>query len=161
MDVSLVVKKAFMGRSSLQAIEIPAGVEEIGTNCFKENTSLASVTFASGNGLTYIRKCAFCMDSCIQEIDIPENVEEIGEDWFKVFTYQSSLYRVTFRSGSKLRSIGNGRSVGAITCMRSKFLMKQSLKHESTNSTSLLHCIPFSRRFIIFQISVTTETAEY
>ena len=70
--------KVFYGCSSLQSIEIPAGVTSIGSRAFYEFSNLESVTFAEGSQLTDIGDDAFRGCSSLTSISISAGVTSIG-----------------------------------------------------------------------------------
>lgn len=98
---------AFSECESLRSIKIPASVEEIKNNCFCECSALSRVVFAKGSVLKRIGKYAFSECTSIEKIKIPASVEEIGEKCFMCNKGDSSLFRVTFASGSVLKRIGD------------------------------------------------------
>lgn len=88
--------------SKLQTITIPASVDTIKANTFKNCPSLSSVSFENGSQLKVIGESAFEYSS-IPDITIPANVELI--DW-AAFRFCSSLTSLAFEKDSKLRMIG-------------------------------------------------------
>ena len=74
---------AFACASIGRPLIIPASVEEIGEQCFRE-TKLSSVAFESGSCLKKIGKEAFAENKYLKsKITIPASVEVIGEECFK------------------------------------------------------------------------------
>ena len=107
-------KGAFSSCKSLKEICIPASVEDIGDDCFYRCSFLSRVTFESGSALKRIGDSAFSHCPHLEEMEIPASVEEICSSCFEaeadvdyVCVY-SSLSRVTFGKGSRLKRIGRG-----------------------------------------------------
>ena len=88
--------------TAITSIEIPASVTSIGGSAFKQCSSLASVTFATGSGQLSIGNSAF-QETAVESIAIPASVTYIGTS---AFLSCSVLASVTFAAGSTLGSIG-------------------------------------------------------
>ena len=124
--VTAIGNTAFMGKNSIESIEIPGSVTSIGNQAFYQCTSLSSVTFGKDSQLTSIGDYAFqnCTNlasltlpdsvasigiqvfySCksLASIDIPDGVTTIGDS---AFAGCANLANVTFGDNSKLASIG-------------------------------------------------------
>ena len=100
----------------LKEITIPASVTEIGYAAFKGCTSLQSVKFESNSNLRIISGTYYSTtqedsamgaftDCGLKEITIPASVTTIDASAFKNC---NSLEKVTFETGSKLKTIGGG-----------------------------------------------------
>lgn len=100
----------------LKEITIPASVTEIGYAAFKGCTSLQSVKFESNSNLRIISGTYYsttredsamgAFTGCgLKEITIPASVTTIDASAFKNC---NSLEKVTFETGSKLKTIGGG-----------------------------------------------------
>ena len=97
----------------ITSIEIPASVETIEQEAFKNCSKLATVTFEKGSNLKTIGggynssyyHGAFISCKALTSIEIPASVETIEATAFYDCT---SLKTVTFEKGSNLKTIGGG-----------------------------------------------------
>ena len=114
--------------SGLTKLELPASLKEIGSNAFKDNKNLKTVTVADNSQLesidTYaftgnsnlesftfegstalktIRGNAFSNDTKLASFDVPANVETINR---AAFDGTSSMKHVTFQAPAKIKTIG-------------------------------------------------------
>lgn len=97
----------------ITSIEIPASVETIEQEAFKNCSKLATVTFEKGSNLKTIGggynssyyHGAFISCKALTSIEIPASVETIEATAFYNCT---SLKTVTFEKGSNLKTIGGG-----------------------------------------------------
>ena len=95
---------------SLVSVIVGSNVISIGTDAFKDATSLSSVTFEEGSQLTSIGGRAF-RNTALTSITIPASVVSIGDS---AFYYATSLSLVSlFEAGSQLKSIGVAAFYGA------------------------------------------------
>ena len=93
----------FYGCENLKQITIPANIETIGTNAFRDS-GLQKITFAEGSKLTTISDSAF-NGSKLQSITISASVTEIGSSAFAGCT---ALEEVVFKDRSETAlTIGN------------------------------------------------------
>lgn len=96
------IDAAFRGKTQLQKVTVPAAVNALPENMFRDCTSLNAVTFASGSQLQTIGKWAF-MSTAVAAIEIPEGVTELPDG---VFSGCLSLTEITLPSN--LVSVGGG-----------------------------------------------------
>lgn len=96
------IDAAFSGKTQLQKVTVPAAVNALPENMFRDCTSLNAVTFASGSQLQTIGKWAF-MSTAVAAIEIPEGVTELPDGVFKNCL---SLTEITLPSN--LVSVGGG-----------------------------------------------------
>lgn len=96
------IDAAFSGKTQLQKVTVPAAVNALPENMFRDCTSLNEVTFASGSQLQTIGKWAF-MSTAVAAIEIPEGVTELPDGVFKNCL---SLTEITLPSN--LVSVGGG-----------------------------------------------------
>lgn len=90
--VTSLPQKAFTGRK-ITSIVLPAGLTEIGSQCFENCTQLQTVTFSqNGEKLRHMYDYCFTNCSSLQEIVIPANVQDIGRFAFE----GTDLKRATF-----------------------------------------------------------------
>ncbi len=66
------------GLTSVESVVIPASVETLGYELFKNCSNLKSVTFAEGSKITSLPQSAF-EETGISTLDIPETVTSIGQ----------------------------------------------------------------------------------
>lgn len=144
----------FAGCISLTSIEIPASVEEIGNNSFKNCTSLTAITFEKGSQLKAIRGGGATTDlstkkidyhgtfsgcTSLTDIEIPAKVEEIGASAFEGC---SSLVTVTFENGSQLKIIRGGYdNSNSLSYWYGAFIGCRNLKTFDASACSLLSSI--------------------
>ncbi len=112
--IGSIPSEAFCGCFSLQNIEIPASVRELGMNCFS-SSGIQKVAFKGGSVLETIGFAAFANTS-LTGIKIPANTKSI--DWCAFFGC-SQLGQLSFEAGSRLQSIGqqaffNCRALSAV-----------------------------------------------
>ncbi|MBR4081883.1 MAG: leucine-rich repeat protein, partial [Clostridia bacterium] len=100
--VTHIGKHAFCNFCALTEITIPASVESIGYQAFR-NSTVSSVTFAPNSRLTTIDGYAFSYLNSLKQITLPASVETIGAGSFESCT---ALETVTFAEGSRLSSLG-------------------------------------------------------
>ena len=116
--------------SGLTKLELPASLKEIGSNAFKDNKNLKTVTVADNSQLesidTYaftgnsnlesftfegstalktIRSNAFSNDTKLASFKVPANVETIE---LAAFDGTTSMKHVTFQAPAKIKTIGEG-----------------------------------------------------
>lgn len=114
--------------SGLTKLELPASLKEIGSNAFKDNKNLKTVTvvdnsqlesidtyaftgnsnlesftFEGSTALKTIRGNAFSNDTKLASFDVPANVETINR---AAFDGTSSMKHVTFQAPAKIKTIG-------------------------------------------------------
>ena len=107
------INTAFCGLPFLQTITIPANVQEIKRFAFANCARLSNVFFEENSQLTRIGGGfeadrgygAFQNCKNLKEIQIPASVKYIDADAFRGCT---SLSRITFERGSRLRTISGG-----------------------------------------------------
>ena len=80
--IAAIANGAFDGNTTIRRVTIPAVMESIGDNTFKDCTALASVIFENGSKLEKIGAFAFS-NSGITDITIPKTVKTIGGNAFK------------------------------------------------------------------------------
>ena len=107
VDLSKATKLTAIGQEafyslSVSTITIPNTVKTIGIDSFSNCTNLSTITLSSA--LTSIPEGAFCRCRKLQTITIPATVTSIGTDAFRLCDV---LNKVTFASGSKLKTIGD------------------------------------------------------
>lgn len=109
--VKRIEKNTFMGSSngSLEAVELPEGLEYIGLNAFCNNPNLKNISIPST--VTTIDKQAFLGDGALESIVIPQSVETIGE---KAFFNCTKLKTVTFE-GKTLDAVKNNLATWGFT----------------------------------------------
>ncbi|MCQ2580457.1 MAG: leucine-rich repeat domain-containing protein [Treponemataceae bacterium] len=78
----------FLLCSQLQAIDIPSGVESIGTNAFSGCSALQTVTIP--DGVITIDQNAFLNCSNLRNVEIPSSVSMIGQNAFKGINFDSN-----------------------------------------------------------------------
>ena len=78
----------FLLCSQLQAIDIPSGVESIGTNAFSGCSALQTVTIP--DGVINIMQSAFANCSSLRSVTIPSSVTVIGTSAFEGITFDSN-----------------------------------------------------------------------
>ena len=76
------INSAFLDNKVLTHIEIPNYILDIGTNAFKNATTLSEVTFEKDSKLQFIKEEAF-FNSSLESIDIPDSVISIADSAFK------------------------------------------------------------------------------
>lgn len=117
--------------SSISSISIPASVEIIGANAFKNLANLATVTFREGsngeNSLKTIGDSAFSGCVSLMTCVLPETVEAIGSEAF----YGTALTSVKF--GAALKTLGE-----------SAFANCENLAELDMNEVTGLEAIPDS-----------------
>ncbi len=96
--------RAFLECDYLKRITIPNSVTNIGEQAFQNCTSLTGVTLP--NTLTAVEAYAFCGCSALTSISLPASVQEIGENAFS----GCGLTSVTLPKG--LKKLGDGAFAG-------------------------------------------------
>ena len=86
--------------NAIKSVSIPASVEIIGADVFKNNSNLETVTFGESSKLRIIGDSAFCDCHALKNCDLPQTVETIGSKAF----YFTGLTSVTF--GVALTALG-------------------------------------------------------
>ena len=123
MPVTSIAMFAFMEKTTLTSVTIPASVVTIGNAAFYKCTNLSEVVFAEGSKLTNIPEHAFDQ-TALSSITLPENITSIGAYAFNetalkkinipaavttfganTFSYCKNLSEVVFAEGSKLTNI--------------------------------------------------------
>ena len=109
--VTEIGMRAFLECTYLKRITIPNSVTKIGEQAFQNCTSLTSVTLP--NTLTAVEAYAFCGCSALTSVTIPASVREIGENAFS----SCALTSVTLPKGLKKLGTGafSGNSFTSIT----------------------------------------------
>ena len=97
--VTVIRENAFESCSSLEKIELPQSVKEIGDNAFLWCTSLKEVVIP--DSVTKIGRSAFYSCNSLAEINIPDSITELGINTFSNCKY---LKKVTL--GKAVASIG-------------------------------------------------------
>ena len=100
-NCQLIAGGVLSSRTSLQSIELPAGVKGISDSAFYRCSQLQSIELPAG--LISIGDSAFYTCSRLSSVTIPSSVTNIGRSAFNDCT---SLTTVTFENGSSLESIG-------------------------------------------------------
>ena len=98
-SIEEIEESAFMGLDYLTSVKFGKGLKTIGTNSFRDCSSLKSI--ALPNGVTTIKDCAFANSGLI-DVEIPDSVTAIG---YGAFMGCPNLTSVTFGDG--LKSIGD------------------------------------------------------
>ena len=124
MPVTSIAMYAFMDKTNLSSVTIPACVVTIGNSAFYECTNLSEVVFAEGSKLTNIPDAAF-QGTALSSINLPDAITSIGNYAFAGTTLESinipacvisignfafnlnTLKEVIFAKDSKLETIGN------------------------------------------------------
>lgn len=123
MPVTSIAMFAFMEKTTLTSVTIPASVVTIGNAAFYKCTNLSEVVFAEGSKLSNIPEHAFDQ-TALSSITLPENITSIGDYAFNetalkkinipaavttlgayIFTDCKNLSEVVFAEGSKLTNI--------------------------------------------------------
>lgn len=96
---------AFKGNNNLKTVTVAANsqLESIGTYAFTENSNLESFTFEGSTVLKTIGQEAFSKDTKLASFDVPANVETINR---AAFNGTSSMKHVTFQAPAKIKKIG-------------------------------------------------------
>ena len=96
---------AFKGNNNLKTVTVAANsqLESIGTYAFTENSNLESFTFEGSTALKTIGQEAFSKDTKLASFDVPANVETINR---AAFNGTSSMKHVTFQAPAKIKKIG-------------------------------------------------------
>jgi hypothetical protein len=81
-ELELIGEDAFVFCESLESINVPPSVIELGPSCFDTCRSLRTVTFAGDCKLELIRQSAFLSCSSIESFVVPSSVRFIGQDCF-------------------------------------------------------------------------------
>ncbi len=102
--VTEIGMRAFLECTYLKRITIPNSVTKIGEQAFQNCTSLTGVTLP--NTLTAVEAYAFCGCSALTSVTIPASVREIGENAFS----SCGLTSVTLPKG--LKKLGGGAFSG-------------------------------------------------
>ena len=102
--VTEIGMRAFLECDYLKRITIPNSVTNIGEQAFQNCTSLTGVTLP--NTLTAVEAYAFCGCSALTSISLPASVQEIGENAFS----GCGLTSVTLPKG--LKKLGDGAFAG-------------------------------------------------
>ena len=110
-EVRAVSASGFSGQSTLSQVSIPSTVTSIGTNAFRDATSLHTINFANNSQLQTIGMDAFRNATSLTNLTIPASVTSIGNGAFQDVT---NLQTVTFAANSQLRTIGNSAFGGMI-----------------------------------------------
>ena len=105
---------AFMDRTDLTGVVVPAQTRTIEKNAFRNCSSITTLRFESGSMLTEIGEYAFASCSDLAKIAFPSSLLTIRSN---AFQYNMSLEEVTFYANSKLTSIGEYafQSLSAVT----------------------------------------------
>ena len=98
----------FEGCSSLQHIELPASIEDLGEEAFFRCTKLAEVNIPQG--VTAIGYSAFRGCSNLRRIFIPKTVESIGVNAFAECSSLTDVYYDGNTTMLQLLSVGSGNS---------------------------------------------------
>ena len=95
---------AFKGNNNLKTVTVAANsqLESIGTSAFTENSNLESFTFEGSTTLKTIGGNAFSNDTKLASFDVPANVETIEK---AAFDGTSSMKHVTFQAPAKIKKI--------------------------------------------------------
>ena len=101
LPVMGIYENAFMGCTELESIFIPATVQAIGPNVFKNCTSLKKVEWEDKSRMSSIAAGAFANCTSLQEITLPDSLDEIGSG---AFSGCVSLKKIS------VPFIGNGRT---------------------------------------------------
>ena len=96
---------AFKGNKNLKTVTVAnnSQLESIGTSAFTENSNLESFTFEGSTALKTIASEAFSNDTKLASFDVPANVETINR---AAFNGTSSMKHVTFQAPAKIKKIG-------------------------------------------------------
>ena len=96
---------AFKGNKNLKTVTVAdnSELESIGTYAFCENSNLESFTFEGSTALKTISQGAFSNDTKLASFDVPANVETINR---AAFDGTSSMKHVTFQAPAKIKKIG-------------------------------------------------------
>ena len=96
---------AFKGNNNLKTVTVAANsqLESISTYAFTENSNLESFTFEGSTALKTIGQEAFSKDTKLASFDVPANVETINR---AAFNGTSSMKHVTFQAPAKIKKIG-------------------------------------------------------
>jgi len=93
-------ERAFYGTGSLEHIEIPVGVRNIGRFAFA-HSGLVSIIFEEGSRLEYIEEGAFAYTGSLLSIDIPYGVWRIG-----ALAFADSISLIVITIPDSVTSIG-------------------------------------------------------
>lgn len=123
MPVTSIAMFAFMEKTTLTSVTIPACVATIGNAAFYKCTNLSEVVFAEGSKLTNIPEDAF-YKTALSSINLPDDITSIGDYAFYetalekikipaavttlgtyAFSDCKNLSEVVFTEGSKLANI--------------------------------------------------------
>ena len=99
--ITEIDNSAFKGNSGLVAIEVPASLETIDLNAFRDCANLTSITFPENSNLKEIKNSAF-QGTGIEDISLPNNLEELGNLSF----YNSKI--TNFTIPASVTTIGAG-----------------------------------------------------
>ena len=82
MPVVAIGESAFMEKTSVESVSIPATITSIGTSAFESCGELETVTFADGINLAVIPNRCFYYCSKLEGITIPSSVTTVGTSAF-------------------------------------------------------------------------------
>ena len=99
--VKVIADKAFQGASKLTSLVIPASVDSINSQAFRQNYNLTSVKFIEPSNITHLANYAFWSCLKLKEVTLPSSITKIG----KVFLNCEKLETINVPAGSKLETI--------------------------------------------------------
>ena len=160
--------------SGLTTLTVPKSVTSIGTSAFSDCTSLASVTWENGSGLTSLGEKVFYSCSALNQLTLPSSLTSIGLETFRysglttltvpksvtsigtsAFSDCTSLASVTWENGSGLTNLG-ASAFGYCTLLSS---MTIPSKVESVGNSVFVGCSNISELTLPFVgSSPTTDT---
>jgi hypothetical protein len=100
--VSLIGNRAFADCSSVCSVRIPASVETLCGDCFRNCGALSKVSFESGSKLSQIAPLAFANCGSLCSIELPPGLTRLEQS---TFVGCSPGLKVMFAKGSKLSEV--------------------------------------------------------
>lgn len=98
-----ICKRAFQGAGFLESITIPASVNTINFEAFRNMNKLTNVTFEEASSIQKLGGKVFKLCHALKEITLPSSLIEISD----AFNHCNGLEKINMPNGSKLKEIKN------------------------------------------------------
>ena len=123
-------RKAFQGASNLTSMVVPAGVDSIGIEAFRNMLNLKKVEFKEPSTVRYLKNDVFRACRSLKEVILPTSITELASAFYEC----QELETVTVPNGSKLKKINT--SAFATNKKLKKFTFAGSCELETIESNA-------------------------